>query len=460
MLIYRTCLNRTYLNYFTINHVVMRHILLIWLASLWCLVAVGRSQGEERQVLFSTQSGNIEIPPYRIPGICCGKGGRLVAAAARLVCGTDPGHGRVDCVVRLSEDNGMTWSPEIVVAEGTGRSSATHNYFDCAFGDPAVVMDRGSNEVLIMAVAGCTVYGNARTTRRNPNLIATIHSNDGGRTWQNPVDVTQQVYGLFDDALPLEAAFVAGGRICQSRRVKVGRYYRLYAALTARPGGNRVLFSDDFGRTWQVLGDAASLPVPEGDEAKCEELPNGSVVVSSRTSGGRFFNLFTYTDARDGRGSWGGVVKATFQGLDVQPSLNPTNGELLVVPALRRADGRRVHLALQSMPTGQGRENVGIFYKELSGTDDYRDAGSLAASWDGFHPVSSTSSAYSSLCLQGDGRIGFFYEETLTRWGRKPNPVSTCFPEGQGQHNYDGFENIYLSLSLETITGGRYAVRR
>lgn len=43
-------------------------------------------------VLFSTAKGGIDVPPYRIPGITCGHGGRLIASAARLVCGTDPGY--------------------------------------------------------------------------------------------------------------------------------------------------------------------------------------------------------------------------------------------------------------------------------------------------------------------------------------------------------------------------------
>ena len=33
-------------------------------------------------ILFSTAKGSIDVPPYRIPGITCGHGGRLVASAA------------------------------------------------------------------------------------------------------------------------------------------------------------------------------------------------------------------------------------------------------------------------------------------------------------------------------------------------------------------------------------------
>ena len=109
-------------------------------------------------ILFSTAKGSIDVPPYRIPGITCGHGGRLVASAARLVCGTDPGFGRVDCVVKLSYDNGRTWSEhEIDVACGdTSLINAHKTPMEAAYGDPAVVMDRERNEVLIMAVARCT----------------------------------------------------------------------------------------------------------------------------------------------------------------------------------------------------------------------------------------------------------------------------------------------------------------
>lgn len=414
-----------------------------------------------RQTLFSTLAGGMNIPPYRIPGITCGKDGRLVAAAARLVCGTDPGYGQVDCVVKISDDNGLTWSPqEIDAAVGNGKTSATVNYFECAYGDPAVVADRESDEVLIMAVAGCTVYGNGNTNRQNPNLIAAIHSLDGGQTWQTPVDLTEDIYGLFDSGNPMAAAFVGGGKVFQSRLVKVGQYYRLYAALAARPNGNRVIYSDDFGRTWKALGGASALPVPGGDEPKCEELPDGRVIITSRTGGGRLMNIYTYTDTPLGEGSWQTETKATFAGLSASPSSNPTNGELLIVPVKRNEDGHMMYVALQSVPTGSGRNNVGIFYKELADIADIRDINAFTTSWDGFYQVSKTASAYSSLDLQADDRIAFFYEETLTKWGTKANPVSTSFPTGSGQHNFDGFENIYLPIPLELITGGRYTVAR
>ncbi|MBO5787924.1 MAG: DUF4091 domain-containing protein [Bacteroidaceae bacterium] len=413
-----------------------------------------------KQDLYNTSKGDGVVPPYRIPGITTASNGRLITAAARLVCGTDPGYGQVDVVCRVSDDHGETWSEMREVAVGTGVTSATENYFDTAFGDPAIVADRTSNEVLIIAVAGCTVYGNGNTTRQNPNLIATIHSKDNGETWEAPVNVTEQIYSLFDAGNPIQAAFVGGGKIFQSRIVKKDKYYRLYAAMCARPNGNRVIYSDDFGRTWQALGGASALPAPGGDEPKCEELPDGRVILSSRVGGGRIYNIYTYTNTATGEGSWSTDVKSTFAGSGLTPGGNSTNGEILVVPVQRNSDKKEMYLALQSLPTGGGRTNVGIFYKELTDLTDLNTVANFATDWNGFYQVSNTSSAYSSMDLQADGRVGFIYEETLTFFKKVPNPVSTSFPTGAGQHNFDGFDNIYVAYEIEQLTGGAYSLKR
>lgn len=413
-----------------------------------------------KQDLYNTSNGDGVIPPYRIPGITTASNGRLITAAARLVCGTDPGYGQVDVVCRTSDNHGETWSDMIDVAVGTGRTSATENYFDTAFGDPAIVADRTSNEVLIIAVAGCTVYGNGNTTRQNPNLIATIHSSDNGNTWGTPVNVTEDIYSLFDAGNPIQAAFVGGGKVFQSRIVKKDKYYRLYAAMCARPSGNRVIYSDDFGRTWHALGGASALPAPGGDEPKCEEMPDGRVILSSRVGGGRIYNIYTYSNTLTGEGEWSTSVKSTFAGSGLTPGGNSTNGEILVVPVKRNIDNKEMYLALQSLPTGSGRTNVGIFYKELTDFTDINSVANFANDWNGFYQVSNTSSAYSSMDLQADNRIGFIYEETLTGFGKRNNPVSTSFPTGAGQHNFDGFDNIYVAYDLEYITNGAYSVKR
>ena len=394
--------------------------------------------------------------PHRIPGIVKTSTGRLIAVAARLVCGTDPGYGQVDVVCRTSDNNGENWSDIRDVAVGTGITSATENYFDTAFGDPAIVADRESEEVVIIAVAGCTVYNNSATTRSNPNKIALIRSTDNGENWDDPIDITENVYSLFDNGNPIESAFVAGGKVFQSRIVKKGNYYRLYAAMCARPNGNRVIYSDDFGRTWKPLGGEFALPVPGGDEPKCEELPDGRVIVSSRTSGGRIYNIYTYTNTATAAGSWGTSTTCTFSS-----GSNATNGEILVVPVVRNSDSKEMYLALQSLPASTSREDVTIYYRELTEFEDMNSVANFASAsaWDGSYKVTDETSAYSSMDLQADNKIAFIYEKNYTSFGTAQNPISTCFPTGSGTHGVDGYDNTYVAFNLEYITNGAYSVK-
>ncbi|MBQ3554919.1 MAG: discoidin domain-containing protein, partial [Bacteroidales bacterium] len=394
--------------------------------------------------------------PHRIPGIVKTSTGRLIAVAARLVCGTDPGYGQVDVVCRTSDNNGENWSDIRDVAVGTGVTSATENYFDTAFGDPAIVADRESEEVVIIAVAGCTVYNNSATTRSNPNKIALIRSTDNGENWDDPIDITENVYSLFDNGNPIESAFVAGGKVFQSRIVKKGNYYRLYAAMCARPNGNRVIYSDDFGRTWKPLGGEFALPVPGGDEPKCEELPDGRVIVSSRTSGGRIYNIYTYTNTATAAGSWGTSTTCTFSS-----GSNATNGEILVVPVVRNSDSKEMYLALQSLPASTSREDVTIYYRELTEFEDMNSVANFASAsaWDGSYKVTDETSAYSSMDLQADNKIAFIYEKNYTSFGTAQNPISTCFPTGSGTHGVDGYDNTYVAFNLEYITNGAYSVK-
>ncbi|RKV75887.1 MAG: exo-alpha-sialidase [Alloprevotella sp.] len=386
------------------------------------------------QPLFPTLANMV---PYRIPAIAVTRKGTLIAVSDYRPCGADIGFGRVDLRYRLSNDNGQTWSPQYILAQGDGVTGSRK----CGYGDAAIVADRKSNEVVVVCVTGNTVYGHGTTTRQNPNRVAVLHSADGGRTWSRPAEITESIYGLFDQSQlgPVQSLFFGSGRICQSSRIKVGKYYRLYAALCARPGGNRVVYSDDFGRTWHSLGTIHTSPAPKGDEPKVEELPNGDVVLSSRAYGGRFFNVFHYMSHKNATGTWDAeaVHSAEVAG-GVKALQNSTNGEILIVPAVERATGKKLPLALQSVPLGPGRANVGVYYKPLHTDKDYATGKDFAQNWSGPFQVSTNLSAYSTMVQQQDGRIAFFYEEETY---------------GKGL----SYTNMYRPLTLEQITGGKFA---
>lgn len=382
------------------------------------------------QYLF--YSNTPEGIPYRIPAIATAHDGTLVAINDYRPCKMDIGYGEVDLMMRRSSDNGQTWSAPEKIADGTGIKGT----IDCGFGDAALVADCESDRMLLICVAGSVVY--TVSTRSNSNYVCRFYSDDNGATWTPAEDITEQIYGLFDDdpSGQVQGLFFASGRIFQSRIVKKGQYYRLYAALAARPNGNRVVYSDDFGMTWHVLGGVSAHPVPNGDEPKCEELPNGNIVISSRKSYGRYFNIFQFADDTFTDGQWGTVLQSNQQDNGITTGRNACNGEILCVYG-KRVDGKYDNvypIMLQSLPMGDSRTDVTIWWKQLSYNTAYNYTPELfSRNWNQGLQVSHTSSAYSTMCVQPDGKIGFFFEE---------GPNEYCM--------------VYVPLSLEEITDGMF----
>lgn len=400
-------------------------------------VSCGRQATLSTHTLFETES--TDTIPYRIPAIAALSDGSLLALTDYRYCKGDIGFGRVDIHGRTSADNGATWGEEFALIEGTGVPGAV----DCGFGDAALVADRESGDLLLMLVCGQTVYWHQTTNRQNPNRLAVLRSSDNGATWTPWEEITEDIYTLFDESVHgcIESCFVGSGKICQSRQVKVGSHYRLYAAICARPNGNRVIYSDDFGRTWKALGGADQLPADKGDEPKCEELPDGRVVLSSRAYGGRLFNIYSYTDVESGEGTWGEVAFSGEENGGCTAVENACNGEILILPVVRKSDGAHVNVAFQSVPLGPDRRNVGVYYKELP--EDVKDMtpAVFAAGWESPYQVSTTSSAYSTMVQQENGNIAFFYEE--------------CADECPG-----GFDMEYREIPVDSLTFNRYEAVR
>lgn len=369
---------------------------------------------------------------YRIPSIVECKSGKLIAFTDHRYDNKDIGGGRhLDIVMKTSQDKGATWSgPEQMVAKG-GNGVATS--FDCAHGDAATVVDRKTGRILLMCASGGIGYW--ESSRKKPIMMGRYYSDDEGKTWKGE-EVTCQIYDLMPD---MESAFFTSGRICQSKQIKVGKYYRVYTALATRQG-NRILYSDDFGKTWAVLGKNVAESAPRGDEAKIEELPNGNVLLSSRVMGGRFFNVYSYADKKSATGSWGKVAMSAAANHGVVAKKNACNGEVLLVNA--KKNGKKVNLLLQSVPCGPNRVNVGIYYKALNSPADYATPEAIAKDWEGCYQVSDTTSAYSTMVQGKDGSIFFLLEENAFRH-------SETEPD-------DYYDIRFDKLSIGQITNGQY----
>ena len=141
-----------------------------------------------------------------------------------------------------------------------------------------------------------------------------------------------------------------------------------------------------------------------------------------------------------GAGVWGEVAGSGKRVNGCASLENACNGELLIVPAVRKEDHKKVHLALQSVPLGPQRANVGIYYKELPEDVASITPESFAADWEKPYQVSDTTSAYTTMLLLKNGNIAFYYEESICLDGW-------------------GYDMVYKEIPLEVLTYGRYSRR-
>lgn len=370
---------------------------------------------------------------YRIPAVAKNQKGDLIFVADYRYSGADIGmktNGKLDLRYRMKYADG-TWGEVKTLAKCIESPTFT------AFGDPCIVADRESDRVMVTSCCGNVSFPSG--THSNHQGWARFYSEDGGETWSKHTDISNQVFEQLDKRADgqIRCFFIGSGKITQSSRIKVGSAYRLYCAALVKIGNgnnvNYVFFSDDFGQNWKLLGDVDDCPIPSGgDEPKAEELPDGSVVISSRTSG-RLFNVFHFTDVEKGTGKWGNATNSSTQNNGTFGA--GCNGEIMIVPVTRAEDGKKTYLALQSIPAASSRNNVSIYYKELTDLNQYRNSGVFAPNWKKYQ-VSTMASGYSTMCLDKDNHVAFFFEEDYL------DP---------------GYKMVYCDLPIEKITGKKYS---
>ena len=402
------------------------------------------SANNERTLYYSPSTTG---KPYRIPAIATAPNGDIFAISDHRPCGSDIGYGEVDIMCRISTDNGVNWSDEFFVADGKGGST---NEMTTGYGDAAIVADCEQNKLLVMMVCGRTVCHNGRwdkskignktadAVNRVARVYATYNEDTQAWEWTQPEEVTDHIYSLFlnGETPTVTSMFIGSGKICQSRVVKKGEYYRLYCSMWTRDGGNRVIYSDDFGGSWNVLGTINDRPAPGGDEPKVEELADGTIVLSSRKYSGRYFNIFTFKDKTYTQGSWGAVCASNEVSNGLSFGGNSTNGEIYRMRVIRKADETECDIMFQSIPTGNDRSNVAIYYKEMEynadGTNKYTPT-TFSQGWTKGKHVSTKGSCYSTMISQADGRIAFLFEE---------EPSGYCI--------------VYIPYTIEELTEGKY----
>ena len=358
----------------------------------------------ERTPLF--EMGEEGSKFYRIPALVKAADGALVAVADKRGDALGDLPNIITIVSKRSTDGGKTWSDMSIVAKGDTVAK-------CGYGDAVVIADEvKGNLVAVFSGNNGLWHSNASSLIRT----YTSTSTDGGKTWGEVIDITDQVYGGVYGEGTRHGLFTGSGSGVQ---LKHGKYAgRLMLVVAARNdaswGGtlsNYAVYSDDGGKTWQVSKNAACT---NGDEAKVVELANGNVLMSirNRAKGHRLFSIST-----DGGETWG------------EPKLNETildpacNGDIVAYTYKGK------NLLLHSLPASPTtREKVTVYVSEDNGE-----------TWTPKRCIYPGYSAYSSLQVLDDGTIGIIVEEG--KW------------DG-GLPGEDGFNLGYYRFNLPWLMAG------
>lgn len=216
---------------------------------------------------------------YRIPAMVVAKDGSVVVAYdKRYDSAGDAGSHRIDLVARRSADGGKTWTDPVTIAEGTGAGG-----FSNGFGDPALVVT-SKGRIICMSCAGDKNFWSGQKD------VAMIYSDDNGRSWSKPVNITDfhlnnEVDGV-QNKLGSSGFFVTSGRgiLTADGRVMFAANYR------TKDGRIKeyVIYSADEGQTWTLDSHLAYMGA---DESKLVELNDGRLMMSVRQKGSRGFNI-------------------------------------------------------------------------------------------------------------------------------------------------------------------------
>ncbi|ODU59076.1 MAG: hypothetical protein ABT12_01490 [Paludibacter sp. SCN 51-9] len=338
--------------------------------------ASGNPAGEREVLLGRTlvfAPGDYGSANYRIPAMITADDGALVTLTDKRKFNSTDLPEDIDVVCRRSTDGGRSWSEPVTVAKGAGRFAG--------YGD-AILTKTKSGRLVAVYVGG---PGLGQSTSTNPIRTYVSCSSDHGVTWTAPRDITSQLWGA-GCTDPVRAAWQAS--FCGAGQGLTLRNGRIMVVGTVREvsGGalhNYAYYSDDEGETWNVSARA----IQGGDEAKVVELNNGNILMSSRTSGNRYWAV-----SADGGRTWG--TRNSWADLWG----NACNGDMIRYTST--VDGFDKNRILHTLPNASNRSNLSVFMSYDEG-----------ATWAVKKTVCAGTSAYASLTVLPDGTIGVYSEE-------------------------------------------------
>lgn len=335
------------------------------------LAACAGAEPSTPSVVFKAKETNSH-PSIRIPALLHTNKGTLVAVAEGRDAATDQASN--DLIVRLSTDGGRSWTKSAVALE-LGK--------DC-INNPCLVQEAKSGRLFLfyqVFPAGMKEFGGLTPGPSGPTKIAYITSDNDGRSWSKPVDVTAALK-------PDIATTTASGPGIGIQLAKGPKAGRLIIPFNSQgPKGsfvNWVAYSDDAGRTWKRGADVPQQGM-QLNEVQVSETVDGGVYLNSRQwkgTGGRKASW-----SADGGETWSPAIE------DKSLPEPVCQGSLISFE-----DGGR-HITLFLNPAGPKRTN-GTLRMSLDGGKTWAKSRLLVPG-----PF-----AYSSMARLKDGRIAVLYE--------------------------------------------------
>ncbi|MCO6044263.1 glycoside hydrolase [Aeoliella sp. ICT_H6.2] len=341
-----------------------------------CQAEAKPPQPVETDLFVSGQEG---YRSYRIPSLLTTKDGTLLAICeGRKNSGSDTGD--IDLMVRRSTDQGKTWSQQAVIWDDENNTC----------GNPCPVVDRDTGTIWLLMT-----WNSGKQSERgiepgygtDSRRVFVTSSQDDGVTWDAPREITTDVK---EEEWTWYATGPGSGIQIEhgphKGRMVIACDHKLPTD-ESEEFRSHVIYSDDHGATWQ-LGGAA--PEPGVNECEVVELTEDRLMLNMRNYD-RSIKARQIAFSDDGGDTWYGQ----------------RHDKSLVEPRCQASIRR------YCWPEG-GQPGVILFANPAHPTK--RENMTLRASFDDGEtwPVAQElyggSSAYSSLAVLDDGRIGCLYE--------------------------------------------------
>lgn len=306
----------------------------------------GNPKGVVRRMGYGVRhAGDDHSMAYRIPGLVTTNAGTLIGVYDVRWNNSADLQERVDIGVSRSTDKGHTWEPMRIAMSFAGVNGLPSG--QNGVGDPAVLVDENTGTVWAIAV-WTHGMGNGRAwTNSMPGMepdetpqLMLVRSDDDGRTWSEPINVTRQVKD------PSWCFLLQGpGRGITMRDGTL--VFAIQFIDKDRMPHAGIMYSRDHGETWHIHNPARSNTT----EAQVAEVEPGMLMLNMRDNRGRARAVMTTKDL--GR-TW--TEHVSHRTALREPVCMAS---LLSVPAEKNVFGKDL-LLFSNPDTTEGRRNITI----------------------------------------------------------------------------------------------------